>query len=77
MDCIVLAGGIPRPEDPLFPHTQGKPKALIRIGQAAMIEYVLQGPCRSEECAKNRDCWHRERWILDVPLSDTNDTQSR
>ncbi len=42
MDCVVLAGGIPGPDDPLFTHTQGKPKALLRMGQSTMLEYVIE-----------------------------------
>ena len=41
MDCVVLAGGIPEPADPLFIHTQGKPKALLRIGRTTMIEHII------------------------------------
>jgi molybdopterin-guanine dinucleotide biosynthesis protein A len=42
MDCVVLAGGIPGPADPLFIHTQGKPKALIHLGQSTMLEHVIE-----------------------------------
>jgi CTP:molybdopterin cytidylyltransferase MocA len=42
MDCVVLAGGIPGPANPLFTQTQGKPKALLRIGQATMLELVVE-----------------------------------
>jgi GTP:adenosylcobinamide-phosphate guanylyltransferase len=41
MDAIVLAGGIPAPEDALFPYTQGKPKAALDIGGKLMIQWVL------------------------------------
>jgi len=42
MDCVVLAGGIPGPANPLFTQTQGKPKALLRIGHATMLEHVVE-----------------------------------
>jgi GTP:adenosylcobinamide-phosphate guanylyltransferase len=41
MDVVMLAGGIPRPDDPLYPYTQGKPKALIEVGGKTMIQWVL------------------------------------
>ena len=31
MDAIVTAGGIPRPEDPLYKYSHGDSKALIDI----------------------------------------------
>ena len=31
MDVIVTAGGIPRPNEPLYPYTQGESKALLEI----------------------------------------------
>jgi len=41
MDAIVTAGGIPQPEDPLYPYTQGGPKALLDICGKPMIQWVL------------------------------------
>jgi NDP-sugar pyrophosphorylase family protein len=41
MDAIILAGGIPQPEEPLYEFTQGKPKALIDISGKPMIQWVL------------------------------------
>ncbi len=41
MDAIVIAGGIPGPEDPLYEFTQGKPKALLDIAGKPMIQWVL------------------------------------
>ncbi len=41
MDCIVAAGGIPTPEDPLYELTQGKPKALVEMGGRTMLERVI------------------------------------
>ena len=41
MDVFVIAGGIPGPEDPLFPFAQGKPKALIDVAGKPMAQWVL------------------------------------
>lgn len=41
MDAILLAGGVPDPESPLYSYTQGKPKAALQIGSKLMIQWVL------------------------------------
>lgn len=41
MDAIVTAGGIPRPEDPLYTHSHGDSKALIDVAGKPMIQWVL------------------------------------
>jgi NDP-sugar pyrophosphorylase family protein len=41
MDAIVMAGGIPKPEDPLYEFTQGGPKALLDIAGKPMVQWVL------------------------------------
>ncbi len=41
MDAVVTAGGIPLPGEPLYPYTQGKPKALLDIHGKPMIQWVL------------------------------------
>ncbi len=33
MDAIVLAGGVPDPDSPLYPDTKGKAKAMLEIGE--------------------------------------------
>lgn len=45
MDAIVTAGGIPGPDDPLYPYTQGEPKALLDICGKPMIQWVLDALC--------------------------------
>lgn len=40
MDGIILAGGRPEPEDPLYPYTGGTAKALLEVGSRTMIERV-------------------------------------
>jgi GTP:adenosylcobinamide-phosphate guanylyltransferase len=41
MDAILTAGGIPQPGEPLYPFTQGKPKAVLDITGKPMIQWVL------------------------------------
>jgi len=41
MDAVLLSGGVPKPDDPLYPYTKGEPKALIKIGGKPMIQWVL------------------------------------
>jgi GTP:adenosylcobinamide-phosphate guanylyltransferase len=41
MDAIVTAGGIPLPEEPLYPATLGKSKALVDVAGKPMIQWVL------------------------------------
>jgi GTP:adenosylcobinamide-phosphate guanylyltransferase len=41
MDAIVTAGGIPRPEDPLYTFSHGDSKALIDVAGKPMIQWVL------------------------------------
>jgi len=42
MDCVIVAGGLPAPDDPLFPYTGGRPKALLDIAGRPLVDYVLQ-----------------------------------
>lgn len=41
MDCIVLAGGRPQADDPLYAYTGDKPKALLSLNGRPMLAYVL------------------------------------
>jgi len=41
MDAILTAGAIPKPGDPLYPFTQGRPKALLELAGKPMIQWVL------------------------------------
>lgn len=41
MECVVLAGGRPRPGEALWAETQGRPKARLEIGDRPMIAWVL------------------------------------
>ena len=41
MHCLIIAGGAVSPDNPLYPYTQGKPKALIDMGGRTMLERVV------------------------------------
>jgi CTP:molybdopterin cytidylyltransferase MocA len=41
LDCVITAGGMPRPDDPIYAYTQGKPKALLDMGGRRMLERVV------------------------------------
>jgi GTP:adenosylcobinamide-phosphate guanylyltransferase len=41
VDAVVTAGGIPHPEELLYPYTQGKPKAMLDILGKPMVQWVL------------------------------------
>jgi len=41
IDAVITAGGIPKPDEPLYPVTQGKSKALLPIGGRPMVQWVL------------------------------------
>jgi GTP:adenosylcobinamide-phosphate guanylyltransferase len=41
MDCVIIAGGVPGPEEPIYAYTQGKPKALLDMHGRTMLERVV------------------------------------
>lgn len=41
LPCLVLAGGVPRPGEPLYSETMGRPKALLEIAGRPMVQWVL------------------------------------
>ncbi|MBN1920582.1 MAG: nucleotidyltransferase family protein [Anaerolineae bacterium] len=41
LDTLVLAGGIPTPEEPLYAFTQGEAKALLPLAGKPMLQWVL------------------------------------
>jgi GTP:adenosylcobinamide-phosphate guanylyltransferase len=49
MDAIVTAGGIPKPDEPLYPFTQGESKALLDIAGKPMIQWVLDALSGSQK----------------------------
>jgi GTP:adenosylcobinamide-phosphate guanylyltransferase len=48
MDAVITAGGIPQPDDPLYPYTQGENKALLDISGKPMIQWVVDAISSSE-----------------------------
>jgi GTP:adenosylcobinamide-phosphate guanylyltransferase len=48
MDAVITAGGIPEPDDPLYPYTQGKPKALLELAGRPLIQWVLDAVSASD-----------------------------
>ncbi len=48
MDAIVTAGGIPKPDEPLYPYTQGGYKALLDIAGKPMIQWTLDALCGAQ-----------------------------
>jgi GTP:adenosylcobinamide-phosphate guanylyltransferase len=49
MDAVVIAGGVPQPGEPLYPYTQGKPKALLDICGKPMAQWVLDALSESQK----------------------------
>jgi GTP:adenosylcobinamide-phosphate guanylyltransferase len=41
VDAVVMAGGIPQPDELLYPYTLGKPKAMLDILGKPMVQWVL------------------------------------
>ena len=41
MDAVVLAGGVPKPEELLYAYTHGQPKALLPMAGKPMAQWVL------------------------------------
>lgn len=41
MNAIVLAGGIPQPNDPLYAYSQGSSKALIDVAGKPMVQWII------------------------------------
>lgn len=42
MDCLILAGGRPTIEDPLYKYSKGEPKALIDVAGKKMITWIIE-----------------------------------
>ena len=48
INCVVLAGGLPEPGDPLYELTQGKSKALLDMNGRTMLERVVDALQKSK-----------------------------
>jgi molybdopterin-guanine dinucleotide biosynthesis protein A len=42
VDALILAGGTPKPDEPLYAYTQGKPKALLKLAGRPMVQWVVE-----------------------------------
>ncbi len=49
MNVVVTAGGIPTAEEPLYPLTQGKAKAMLPLAGRPMVQWVLDA-LNAAEC---------------------------
>ena len=49
MDAVVIAGGIPQPDQPLYEYTQGKAKAMLDIAGKPMVQWVLDALSNAEK----------------------------
>ena len=52
MNAVITAGGTPRPGEPLYEFTRGRPKAFLEIGGKPMIQYVLDAVSDSKNIAQ-------------------------
>ena len=41
INCVVMAGGLPQPDDPIYEMTQGSSKALLDMNGRTMLERVV------------------------------------
>ncbi|MCB0102850.1 MAG: NTP transferase domain-containing protein [Anaerolineales bacterium] len=48
MNAIVLAGGIPQPNEPLYEFTNGSSKALIDVAGKPMVQWILDALGKSK-----------------------------
>lgn len=49
MDALITAGGIPEPDEPLYPYTQGQPKAMLEIEGQPMVQWVVDALDNSQK----------------------------
>lgn len=52
MNAVITAGGTPRPGEPLYKYTRGRPKALLEIAGKPMIQYILDAVSESKNLAQ-------------------------
>ncbi len=50
-DMVILAGGTPTADSPLYPYTHGRPKAMIDINGRPMIEWIIEAGQQSQNIA--------------------------
>jgi GTP:adenosylcobinamide-phosphate guanylyltransferase len=49
MDAVLLAGGIPLPDDPFYVETSGRSKALLNVAGKPMVQWLLDSLGASEQ----------------------------
>ena len=52
IDCVLIAGGVPQPADPLYPFAKGQPKTLIELAGRPMAQWVVTALTKTEEVGK-------------------------
>lgn len=74
MHTVILAGGIPQPNDPLFHECMGMPKALIDINGKPMLQWVVDAVNQSKTIEKiyivgltDISKIHSEKSIIGIP----------
>lgn len=48
MDCVITAGGRPKPDSEMYEYTEGRAKALVEVSGRAMLERVVNNLQGSE-----------------------------
>jgi GTP:adenosylcobinamide-phosphate guanylyltransferase len=48
LDAIVIAGGVPQEDEPLYMYTKGQPKALLDVSGKPMAQWVLDALSEAE-----------------------------
>lgn len=52
MDAVVMAGGIPREGEPLYPLSQGRSKALLPVAGKSMVQWVMDALAASKHVGR-------------------------
>ena len=74
MDAIIIAGGIPAPDEPLYEYTKGSFKALIDLAGKPMIQWILEALSDSDSVERvvvvgisEEDCVNCKKDITYIP----------
>lgn len=78
MDAIIAAGGVPSPGDPLYPYTQGKPKALAEVAGKPMLQWVIETLSQAQSidnivvvgCKEHQDALTLPEPVTFLPIQD-------
>lgn len=71
MDALVTAGGIPKPDEPLYSYTQGMPKATLDLNGKPMLQWVLDALSQSRKVQRVTVIGVEQEpgWTCDKPLT--------